>query len=242
MAIAYVNGGNGADSGSSLTLSASAFVATAGNTIIVAVSNYTNYGVAVSKVEDTAGNTYTKCGTSESGDAVNHDMEIWVATNIKGNAANAVKVTFAASATYKYVTASQYSGLATSSVYDVGATGYLDGTTTNHTTNTTSTTTVANELIFACFVAWDSASALSATPPYYARDFNASGFYTIDKVVSSTGGYSITGASADYNSLFSMVRTFKMASASTFVPMLSRSQPGTDPMCARNVTEQSINC
>lgn len=204
--IAFVNATGANNASSAGTIATPAFSVTAGNTIIVSVSSYTATKQTVSSITDTAGNTYTRCGNREAGDA-SHDQEVWVAANILGNASNVVTVTFSGSAAWRYVIAAQYSGLATSSPYDVGSALIITASGTTHTTNT-AVTTVANELCFGWFVTWDNPYTYSATCPYTLR-WTQSDSHIVDRIVSRTGTYSITAKTASANRQACFMRTFR---------------------------------
>ena len=217
MAIAFVNSAVG-DAGAvaSSTIASAAFSVTTGNTIIVGVSSY-NAGAfrTVTGIADTAGNTYTKCGAGYNADA-GSDIEIWVATNITGNASNIVTATFSNTTAYRHIAACQYSGLATSSVYDAGSTGKLDASdTTSHSSNT-AVTSVADEVIVCWFVTWNTLQTYSASSPYTIRANGTGGNLVcmVDQIVSSTGTYGVTVGTSSANQQVSIARTFKMQQAS----------------------------
>ncbi len=204
--IAFVNATGANDATSALTIATPALSVTAGNTIIVSVSSYTATKRTVSSITDTAGNTYTRCGNQEAGDA-SHDQEVWVAANILGNASNVVTVTFSGSAAWRYVIAAQYSGLATLSPYDVGSALRITASGTTHTTNT-AVTTVVNELCFGWFVTWDNFYAYSATSPYTLRRTQGDSCI-VDSIVCNTATYSITANTASANRQACFMRTFR---------------------------------
>lgn len=106
--MAHVNSQSGGSTGAGTTVSTSAFSATSGNCIAVAVSTYENTAV-VSSVTDTAGNTYTRVRGDTHSFA--GSQEIWVAKNITGHASNVVTATFSASvASGRRINVSQFSG------------------------------------------------------------------------------------------------------------------------------------
>jgi len=204
--IAFVNATGANSSASSMTIVTPAFAVTAGNTIVVGVSSYTATRRTVSSITDTAGNTYTRCGNREAGDA-SHDQEVWVAANILGRANNVITVTFSGSADWRYVIAAQYSGLSTASPYDAGSGLIVTANGTTHTTNT-SVTTAADELCFGWFVTWDNPYIYSAGSPYTLR-WTQGDSCIVDRVVNSVGTYSITANTSSSNRQACLMRTFK---------------------------------
>lgn len=190
MAIAFVNASGANATAANTVISADAFEATTGNTIVVLTSNYTSGGVAITGVADTALNTYTLCGTTDGGDA-NHTMECWVATNITGHAANIVTVTFEAAAAFRVITTLQYSGLAESSVFDAESAVVLDDSTVNHVTADITTTQV-NEVVVGWFVGFAGpATTYSEASPSILRHVEGDGA-AVDIIVSSVGTYNLS--------------------------------------------------
>lgn len=224
MAIAYVNSGAEATSGSSSTIAAAAINATTGNTIVVFVSSDTATRRSCSSLADTAGNTYTQCGSVYQGSST-HEMSMWVATNITGNASNIVTATFSGSAAQRCIGVLQYSGLAASSVYDVESTGRSQDYSLLFTTNATATTTVANEVVVGAWYIWTNSYADYLTTSAYnfriSHDFaDDPALYTsmvlVDRIVSSTGTYSVSVNSRyNTNRTYSFAKSFKMASVSS---------------------------
>jgi len=230
MAIAFVNSAVAFDASSSTTIACAAFSVTTGNTIVVSIASYTLGGYkTVTGITDTAGNTYTICGAGYNSDS-NRDMEIWVATNITGNASNVVTATFSDTASNRHIAACQYSGLATSNVYDAGSTGKEEtSVTTDHTTNT-AVTSVADEVIVGWFNLGNSLPyAYSASSPYTIRATNPFDYYScvVDQIVSSTGTYSVTVSTSSTNKKVSIARTFKM-------------QAGTPEPLSTNITSMRV--
>ncbi len=214
--ITFVNATGNANSSSATTLALTAFSVTTGNTIIVATSNYTAGNKrTVTGVTDTAGNTYTQAGSAAGGDST-HNMDMWVATNITGHASNVVTITYSGSAAFRYGAAVQYSGLATSDVYDVGSSGKLDGSnTTAHTTNTNSpNTTQADTLLLGFYVTWDAAYTFSASTPNALRHTNTTNTAFVERIATTTGAYSTTVNTSSANTLVSLLRAFKAGTLS----------------------------
>ena len=216
MAIAFVTGTGADGAGSSTTIAIPAFVATAGNDLIIMAQNYTTGQPTVASIADTAGNAakFAIAGSVEHADGSN-SMEMWVAHNILGHATNVVTVTFSGAAEFRVGIAVQYSGLALAGSFDQSAAILLDpSSTTTHTTNTTGTTAQADELILGFYSAWGDPRVLSATSPYTLRvNVSTGNAAAVDRIVSGTGTYSITMSSTVGDRYVSIVRTFKMAAA-----------------------------
>lgn len=210
MAIVFINAAGGNATTSASTVASNALSVSAGNTLIVCVTNYTSNGAVVTGITDTAGNTYTRCGATVGGDA-QHTQEIWYASNVIGNASNVVTVQFSALATYRTMAVVQYSGLAASNTYDVGSTGTLTPSGTTHTT-TTATTTQADELLIGWFVAWEQYPITGASAPNTLRRIQGD-CAVVDRIVSATGTYSVAATSsvAVSSGQYCMMRTFKAA-------------------------------
>lgn len=221
MPIAFVNSVGTTNAGGSTTIVSPVLACSAGNTIIVGVSSYTFGGKrTVSGVTDSAGNSYSRCGSAEGGDA-NHGQEVWVASNISAHAANAITVTFSASATYRVVAVTQYSGLAALNVFDAAGAGQLSPVGTSFVTNA-ATTTQADELCVGFYVNWDSAPAsLSASAPNTIRYAAAGDVAIVDRIVSATGSYSVTLNSPTNSQYYHQLRTFKGAGGGSYSETLA---------------------
>lgn len=125
------------DAASDTTFAAPAFNVTTGNTLIVAAWCYATAGQSVTGITDTAGNTYTKV------DHVFHatDLyrgEFWYAKNIIGNASNVVTATYSATVAYRAVAVVQYSGLDSTTPFELTAKGTGSSSATTSTFTTTS--------------------------------------------------------------------------------------------------------
>jgi hypothetical protein len=160
-----------------------------GNTIVVAVSTYSNLGAGVASVTDNFGNIYTKAVQNNS---ANHYIGIWYAANVTGGSGVRLTVTPAVGTQYISIAAHEYSG--------IGSIASLDQTQSNGGIGTiadtlfTNTTTVANELIFGAFLHENSADVGAVVDPLYnLRLSQTNGNYepvvTTDRIVSQTGQY-----------------------------------------------------
>jgi hypothetical protein len=230
VAIAYVNGFCSSTAGSATTVASSAQNHTAGNTVIVFVSNYTSGGFkTISGIADTAGNTYTKCGGDWGGDA-NQNNICYVATNITGNASNVVTVTFATAATYRVLAVLQYSGLATSDVYDAANTGSVvagsnSGAPTTWTGNSV-TTSADDQIVLGFWTAWDSPRVLATSGSNTLRVESGAGGLGDDcavteRIAATAGSYAPVVQETDANtseSYANIARSFKAAGGGSIVP------------------------
>jgi len=210
-AITYVNSTNFSAVSGTTDDALPALTTTTGNTIIVASHVYNGPPSSpVTSITDTAGNTYTRCGAVE-GFSSSASQEMWVATNITGHASNVITIHRSAESGYPRISVAQYSGLATSGVCDASSTRNSTASSTTHTSNSTATTAQANELVVGYYLTLDSYGAWSATSPYNLRlDANGDDAL-VDRIVSSTGAYSITASTAITTTASVIVRTFKGA-------------------------------
>lgn len=207
MAIAFVNSSGANADASSDHIDAAAFVATTGNTIVVLKSTFIAGGSSVVSVTDTALNTYTLCGTIGVGDA-DTIIECWAATNITGHAANVVTATFNVASTFRYIVTLQYSGLATSSVFDAESAITLDAfNMVNHVTADI-TTTQDHEVVIGFFLTFDEPFAFSEVAPYTIRR-TQSDSVAVDQIVSSVGTYNPAVDTVAANRVFSFAKSFK---------------------------------
>lgn len=215
MAWAYVNANGASNAGSSVSIVSPGLAVTAGNTLIVGVSSYTLGGrQTVVGVTDSAGNSYSRCGIVEGGDA-NHGQEVWVASNISAHATNVVTVTFSAAATYRNMAVAQYSGLAATSPFDAASTGAITASSTIHPTGA-GTTTQDNELCLGWFVTWDVAFSFSASGGNTLR-VTAGDTCLVDNNQAVAGSASVTVNTSGSTTLFAQMRTFKAATSSSVV-------------------------
>jgi len=202
---AYVNSTTGSGADTSSTVASSAFSVSAGNAIIVGVSNYTSIQRTVSSISDTAGNTYVRCGNRYQPDSY-FTSEVWAAYNTTANANNVITVTYSGGATYRAMVAHQVSGIATSSAFDKQAAS--TGSPSSASVGPTDTTTQGAEYIFAFFMVSDSMTGTAGTN--YTERVDADQIYSEDRVVTSTGAYSASATfSTSGDAYWAMISTFK---------------------------------
>jgi hypothetical protein len=212
---AYVNGG-GASSSSSSSVISSAINSTAGNTILVSLitADVGTYR-SVSSVSDSAGNTYTRCGSAYQVyvlSAYYINEEIWVAHLAAGNASNEVSAIFSASATAGVINATQYSGLAASSMCD---TGYNPGGSLDSSapfTTTAATTSQDNEVVVGFYGNLLTASSTfsSSSPSTLRNQYTSIAVVTTD--ASTIGSYSTAVTSNRTTDIHTtLARAFKVA-------------------------------
>jgi hypothetical protein len=188
------------------------FVATAGNAIIVVVSSYTaGGGIPVSSISDTAGNTYTACGTPVGIDA-NHMMEVWCAKNITGNASNVVTITHDGSAVYRKTAVLHYSGLATDTLYDATSTFSTSSSGTTHTTSSVSTSIAGNLLINFFILAGGSAGTVTGSGDTTVREgsIQSVGNGVADLTAGAAGSYSSTVTTGSNCQLAQILKSFNV--------------------------------
>lgn len=202
---AYVNSTTGSGADESSTVASSAFSVSAGNAIIVGVSNYTSTQRTVSSISDTAGNTYVRCGNRYQPDSY-FTAETWVAYNTTANANNVITVTYSGGATWRAMVAHQVSGIATSSAFDKQAAS--TGSPSSASVGPTDTTTQGAEYIFAFFMVSDSMTGTAGTN--YTERVDVDQIYSEDRVVTSTGAYSASATfSTSGEAYWAMISTFK---------------------------------
>lgn len=184
MAIAFVQSTQGSGTVTQLDL---AFLSNnaAGNLIIVSARIGVN-GRTIT-VTDSKGNTYTQ-DKFQTASAV--DLAIYSAKNIAAGA-NTVTCSISGAADSIRLAIHEYSGLATASPLDQVASATATGTAAD--SGATPTTTVADELLFAC-CATGSGRDLTAGASFTEREVVVQGaaterLLTEDRIVSATGAY-----------------------------------------------------
>ena len=207
--VSYVNGSIASSGGASgTTWAAPALATTAGNTLIVWTSGYTN-GSTVTGVTDTDGNTFVKLGTTGGGDAT-HKMDVWAAYGIKTHAANVVTLAYNQATSFRVIAVAQFSGIATNG-YDATSPFLLDASATaTHPTANTATTAQASELVVGFYVSWSAAMQITATDPDFVAVQNSDAALAY-RIVSTTGPQSVTVLTDGDNQLVSIAKTFRIA-------------------------------
>jgi len=119
--VAFVNSTSNVSWGTGTTVSAPAFVATAGNLIAVILGTYDATAV-VADVTDTAGNAYVRARLDTQSTA--GSIDIWYAKNVIGHASNVVVATFSSAvANARKIITHQYSNRHLTAPLLAGATG-----------------------------------------------------------------------------------------------------------------------
>jgi hypothetical protein len=208
-AIAYVNSGNATASGGGVaTLAASAFSATTGNAIVVGAACWNSGGAQnISGVADTAGNSYARCGSIYS-EGANSRMEIWVAYNVTGNAANVVTATWAAAVGDRRIVALQYSGMLASGSpcdADFDPAGVYDSASPY--TSTADTTAVNGEMVVGMF--YSDAALTYTNGTATTKRVSGDDYAGADNLVASAGSASVSLASAAGQPTTIIARAFK---------------------------------
>jgi hypothetical protein len=216
MAIAFVNA-NTSYTGSGSTADSDAFIATAGNAIVVWTGNSAAEGV--SGVADTAGNTYAKIGGAWS--YLSYSNECWLALNVTGHATNVVRVTFTSSVSDAFVGVQQYSGVATSSAHDTGYTpAQGEDTSTPYVTGSDSTAE-NNEIILGLIYNTSTETNFSnGTGTIRANELNV--WVLLDRAAATAGAFTIdvAGDSSVSTHLCLAVALKQAAAAASIVPLL----------------------
>lgn len=197
------------DSGGT-SLAAPSMATTTGRYLFVGVSHYYP-GVNISGVSDTAGNTYTKAGSTQGGDS-SHDQELWyTADPITGNAANVVTVTYSASAQYRVITVGEFSLSGSTSVaYSSEATGAITSSGTTHTSNSV-TTTEADALVIGFVENWDSSESTTLTATSGSWAYVATSGYKFGlmyRLTDAAGGYTWAFTSSANSQFYLTAKAF----------------------------------
>ena len=194
MAIALVQYDDYLNTGSGTTIATdTAKSVTTGNFIVVVVGNVdagSNEGV-VTGVADTAGNTYQKAvGEYKSGTTYDRN-EIWYAENITGNANNIVTATFAATTSFRYISAAEFSGVATSSSL-LDTSFYANPLGTSHTSGV-ATSTSTGDLIIGGFTANNYLNiTVGSGFTTLSSDLTSVAFLAEEKILGDAGDYAAT--------------------------------------------------
>lgn len=144
MAIAPVQYDDFMDAGSDSTIANdTALNTTTGNFLKVEVNGYNaaNDNALVDSIADTAGNTYVKAVEELTGGAnIEEACSIWYAENITGNANNVTTITYKGDCTDRYISVTEFSGLAISSSLEDTASDISGDVTSHSSGNMTAST------------------------------------------------------------------------------------------------------
>lgn len=189
---AYVTGGTGEGSNAQNGMATSAFVATAGRAILACCQADT---VDITAVNDTAGNTYVKLGSTYTGGGTNQSF--WLSLTGLASATNVVTQSHAGGA-WPRIVAIEISGAATSSAHDTAyaPAGNLDST--SPFTTTAANTAANDELVVAQFSDRVGSGAFSSSAPSVFRLACASsdfGVATNDAAVAGSASCSVISTS-----------------------------------------------
>ena len=186
------------------TLVSSSFALAAGNTVVVTFDcNDSSWDATMA---DTAGNTYTRL-YSVTGGPSGWSFECWYATNTSAHATNVVTATLRSGATaqYRRIHVTQYSGLATSSVVDTSAFADYSGSYATPFNFPSITTANANDTIICVGLIVPAPAATpsgftdrntAAVLPFFDMDVAATGTYAPSSSVSGTPTLQILGTIA----------------------------------------------
>ncbi|HZR27905.1 MAG TPA: hypothetical protein VFA71_03925 [Terriglobales bacterium] len=183
-----VNSAHGTGDTASNTIATAAASATAGNHIVVGIT-WADTTSTVNKVQDTAGNTYTEADATclKHSATATQSTDIWLATNITGNASNVVTATFQTgqTPTFRRISIEQYSTTNSGSItFDHCGTGDGNG---GSMTLSTFNTSQASEVDFAFYSTGNNGNPWTAGTNYTLRQTGTSGdSQTEDWIMSAT--------------------------------------------------------
>lgn len=210
MAIAFVQAATGSGNTDATTIATSAGIATTtGNAIVVGVIGE---GVDVVPdlvgVTDTALNTYVRCGDVFF-KADFDKVEIWVAKNITGHAANVVTANYGADVRYRRILIAEYSGMHLTAPLDAdfAPDGNLDDTSPH--TSTADDTAENNELIFGFYYDYAGApTAYSSSAPSVLRASLADAAIA-DNAAAAAGSWTVAVAADNTEGHMVYAKAFK---------------------------------
>jgi hypothetical protein len=189
MTISYVQGNSAVPTAGASVSVAYPGAQTAGNLNVVAIG-WNDTTATISSVTDTLGNSYQLAvPVAQLSGAQPLSQAIYYAANIVSAAAgaNSAMVTFSTSASFPDIRIAEYSGLATSSPFDVGSSG--TGNSASPSVGPI-TTTAANEVLVGAGM---NTNVLSAGAGYTSRIVTANDFDLLeDDIVTSAGSYTCT--------------------------------------------------
>lgn len=232
MAIAWVanTGQWNVYSGSSSSIQTDPSVSvTSGNAIVVCVQTADTAAYrTVSGITDTAGNTYSLCGSRwqyRYAGAYYFNFEIWVALNITGHASNQITASYATANLGASILAGSWSGMATSGAYDTGydPAGNVDATSVY--TTTSDSTAEDNELVIGFFISSLATSQTkSSSSPSVLRYVSPNqGAGIADNVAATAGAFTVSVASTVNEDHFCFAKAFKQAAGgASSTPTLKR--------------------
>ncbi len=213
MPIAFVQSTTGNSATTPTTTTAFAGSTVTGNAIIVGVGDDSAGTTTVLGVTDNKGNTYTRAGAVGANAS---SVQLWYAQNVTGGASHTVSVAWDEAATGRVsVIVQEFSGLATTGMFDQVSTA-ATGTGTTATGGTTPTTTQADELVVmvSSHAATISAYSVGATYSNLAQVSVADAQTAMQsKVVAVTGTQTGSMGIAASRAWVGMIATFKGAAA-----------------------------
>ena len=220
MTITYVNGDVGSSDSEATTIAAAAINASAGNAIVVCISNYSSTPRTVSSIADTAGNSYARMGDVYNSGSFT--VELWIAQNITGHATNVVTVTYSGAAGYRRAMVLQLSGVALSNAHDAtfAPAGNIDSTSVY--TTTAANTAVDGEMIIGVYLDESGGLTYSSSSPSVHRLSVSDGSAATNLIATAgSGSVSVTGNGNSAHWCYS--KAIKpAAAASSILPVLMR--------------------
>lgn len=210
MAIVRVNSQTGGPS-SGATVATSAFSVTGGNFVVVAVS-WEGSGTLTS-VTDSKGNTYAL--RTERRQPAADAVQLAHAENVTGDAALVITANFSGTIDFSSIRAIQYSGMATSSAFDVEAGG--NGNSAAASSGSVSTNQ-ADALLINAAVNFGGGITFSPTSPWVTEVTESSNCAVDERIVAATSSYSAAqtlSGSSDWAIAFAAFKAAAAASGDT---------------------------
>lgn len=188
---AFVQSAGASTGGSQSATLAKAFTSNnaAGNLLICVTRNFRTAAGTISSVTDSNGNTWVQAPGGYQSNSNANDIQLWYALNCNAGA-NTVTLTSSTSNTFIRFCIAEYSGILTSSAYDVNT--HFQGNSTSFDSH--SATTTATDLLIG-FVQNDTSDSFTYTASgWNFRQADPSGNINLfDKLDQPAGTYNFTG-------------------------------------------------
>jgi hypothetical protein len=212
MAISLVQTTNNSGEGTAETSLAVTLTLTAGDLVIISCVNSPSVSASIA---DTNGNTFSLVPTPAFPvTSVSGAYSAWYVENCKGGATT-ITVTFSAGSAYSSIVVSEFSGAATSGVFDTGSFTYYASTTAHTDFSSGSFTTAENnELIYAfanIYAAGGTSAAAGYIPLFQDTGTGSGAGYTICGAAGATSGKMDTASSVSAMDVFGLA--FKPAAS-----------------------------
>lgn len=216
MAIAFVQGSTGGGAGT--TVVTVGITTTTGNLLVVGVVNKLATATGIS---DSKSNTWTNLYLNNI--ATSENLSLWYAKNITGGASHTVSITVSAGGGDCAIVVQEFSGIDTTSPFDIKGIG-ANTATMSLTSGASSSTTNANDLVVGFMATTTCSPSLgSGYSNLTAKNNSTSEAAMESQVVAATGAQTAT-FTANINASGNVaVATFKAAGGSPVVTYASTS-------------------